>query len=174
MSYSVHKNLIIRYIENAKKEFNKEWLAGDYDGGACWDQRDYIARRLTDYNCYIEWKKNKGRPPKIARQESFCIFDIKELWFTTKDDLDNFRKIWGNGTTKVLISDDGDDAYHWLVDNIGPERISIDGAVIGYEWEIDTLNTEMSSNTDQLRNIEVFIKNPEKAFEFALRFGVYE
>ena len=81
MSYSVHKNLIIRYIENAKKEFNKEWLAGNYDG-ASWDQRDYITRRLTDYNCYIEWKKNKTTNPftnRKIKEENAIYKEFKKL-----------------------------------------------------------------------------------------------
>lgn len=173
MYYEVKKNLIRYYIDAANNEFTNEWYTGKFDNDF-WDHKEYVTKRFEDYNCYVTHKPMRGRPPKVPAQHPFYFHDIKTICFKNKNGLDTFRKKWGSTTKKVVTNSDLiGDAHKWLIENVSNENQYVYDAVIGYHgWEIETIDEERNPPAEYPYNIDVFIRKPEHAFEFALRYGV--
>lgn len=170
--YFVNKYEISRYISNALQSFKPLWdelkTTDRY-----WDYRQFATEQLRTFGLFTEWKPARGRPPKIPYKYHYDTVDISVIYFADKKSVYNFRKQFGKNTKQIAVkSDKMWEAIEWLSNNVGHRIRDVNGAMIGADW--DLAYDDEADNTDVVfqGTRDFFIDDAEKAFEFALRFGV--
>jgi hypothetical protein len=171
MYYYVFKYELKRYLDDALKYFMAEWLSVK-DLNLHFDHRAFITFKLETLGCFVEWHPAIGRPRKIPKKQDFDFDDISRIYFIENDALYQFKKQFGNGTKRIVINfEKTQDAVAWLSENISPKLYDIYGSIMGRNWEASSNYTDVTKSFCPTTR-DVFITDSEKAFEFALRYGV--